>query len=124
VLNRDKFEAVLFKPRGWTWIDPTKEVEAYITAIKNGLTTVTDVIAQTAGGMDIEDILRVRARELKLMEEAGLVFETSPEFYMADANKAKAEAKAAAKPPPESPTATEDTNAPPKAGRSVLGVVK
>ena len=28
-LNPGKFEAVRFKPRGWSWIDPTKEVEAY-----------------------------------------------------------------------------------------------
>ncbi len=124
-----KFEAVLFKPRGWTWIDPTKEVEAYDQAVKSGYTTVTDVIAQTAGGQDIEDILTTRARELKMMKEAGLTFETSPEFYMADVQKAKAEAKAAGQPaakPPDPPpdAATEDDNAPPRAGRFVFGVVK
>jgi capsid protein len=80
-LNTKKFEAVLFKPRGWSWIDPTKEVEAYKEAIKCGFTTVSDVVAQTAGGQDIEDVLATRARELKLMAAADLVFETSPEFY-------------------------------------------
>lgn len=77
-----KFEAVLFKPRGWSWIDPTSEVKAYEQAIKDGLTTVTDVIAQTAGGMDIEDILKVRQRELKMMKDRNLVFATSPEVFV------------------------------------------
>jgi lambda family phage portal protein len=126
--NPRKFEAVLFKPRGWTWIDPTKEVEAYIAAVKNGLTTVTDVVAQTANGADLEDVLRVRKRELEMMAEAGLVFETSPEIYTADASKSQAEAKAAKDQKPPAPPPEDDVkdepSAPQKAGRSVLGVVK
>lgn len=73
-----KFEAVLFKPRGWSWVDPTKEVAAYKEAVKAGFTTVTDVIAQTAGGLDIEDVLATRERELEMMEEHGLKFDTDP----------------------------------------------
>lgn len=92
-----KFEAVLFKPRGWTWIDPTKEVEAYKEAVKQGFTTVTDVIAATAGGQDIEDVLATRERELKMMDDKGLVFETSPEFYN------KPEPEPAPPPKPEEP---------------------
>jgi lambda family phage portal protein len=102
-LDRSKFEAVLFKPRGWGWIDPTKEVQAYSDAIKAGLRTQTDVIAETAGGMDIEDVLAVRERELRLMKEKGLVFTTSPEIYTADAAKAEADAKAALNPPDPAP---------------------
>lgn len=79
--DRSKFEAVAFKPRGWSWIDPTKEVESAKEAIKAGLTTVTDVISQTANGMDIEDILEQRENELAMMKERGLVFDTSPESY-------------------------------------------
>lgn len=111
-LDPSKFEAVLFKPRGWSWIDPTKEVDAYKEAIKDGMTTLTDVIAQTAGGQDIEDILATRERELEMMRDRNLVFETSPEFYTADANKAAAEAKAAAKAaakPPEPDPANPQT---------------
>lgn len=78
------FQAVRYKPRGWTWVDPTVEVEAYKEAVKSGFTSVTDVIAATAGGQDIEDVLETRAEELKVMAELGLVFETSPEFYDKD----------------------------------------
>ena len=72
-----KFEATLFKPRGWSWIDPTKEVTAYKEAIKAGLTTLTDVIAQTADGRDIEDVIQTRKRELAMLEEAGIEVDTT-----------------------------------------------
>jgi len=72
-----KFEAVLFKPRGWQWVDPTKEVNAYKEAIKAGLTTLTDVIAQTGGGMDIEDVIRTRRRELDMLAAADIEVDTT-----------------------------------------------
>jgi lambda family phage portal protein len=72
-----KFEAVLFKPRGWSWVDPTKEVTAYKEAIKAGFTTLTDVIAATASGLDIEDIVKTRKRELELLAAAGIEVDTT-----------------------------------------------
>jgi lambda family phage portal protein len=71
MLNPEKFESVRFKPRGWSWIDPSSEVEAYKQAIRSGLTTTTDVIAMTGDGDDIEDKLERRARELQLKKEIG-----------------------------------------------------
>ena len=97
-----KFEQVLFKPRGWSWIDPTKEVAAYKEAIAGGLTTVTDVIAQTAAGRDIEEILDERKAELEMMDKRGLVFDTSPAVYIA--KNAPAEKKA-------EPASNEDDDA-------------
>ena len=75
--NREKFEAVTWKPRGWTWVDPTKEVDAYVKAIRAGLTTITDVVAATAGGADVEDVITKRKRELKLFEDAGIELDTT-----------------------------------------------
>jgi lambda family phage portal protein len=82
VLNRDKYEAAIFRPRGWSWIDPTKEVAAYKEAVKAGFTTVGAVIAQTSGGDDLEDIMRTRHDELEYMDELDLAFDTSPEVYV------------------------------------------
>ena len=96
-----KFEAVLFKPRGWSWIDPTKEVEAYKEAIKAGFTTVTDVIAQTGGGQDIEEVLQQRDRELKLMDDLDLEFDTSPSVYVEEEKAAPAAAPEPPKPDKE-----------------------
>lgn len=72
-----KYTAVLFKPRGWSWVDPTKEVQAYKEAIRAGLTTATDVIAATAGGLDIEDVVKTRQRELAMFEAAGIEVDTT-----------------------------------------------
>ena len=74
--NRGKFEAVQFKPRGWGWIDPTKEVAAYKEAVLAGFTTVSDVIAATGNGADLEDTLNARRRELDMMAELDLTFDT------------------------------------------------
>jgi lambda family phage portal protein len=76
-LNRtEKYAAVKFKPRGWNWVDPTKEVEAYKEAVLAGFTTVSDVIAQTGNGRDLEDVLQERRSELDMMEELDLEFDT------------------------------------------------
>lgn len=80
-LDPRKFEAVRYKPRGWSWIDPTSEVEAYLKAVRAGFTTNTDVIAATAGGLDIEDVLNTRERELKMMKDKGISFVTDPTLY-------------------------------------------
>jgi len=79
--NREKFESVKYKPRGWSWVDPTKEVTAFKEAIKAGLTTRTKVIAATGGGDDIEDVDEEREQELQNAKEKGLKFDTDPEAY-------------------------------------------
>lgn len=71
-----KFEAVRFKPRGWSWVDPAKEVKAYKEAILGGLTTLTDVIAATGEGRDIEDFITTRKRELQMLADAGIEVDT------------------------------------------------
>lgn len=74
-----RYEAARWKFRGWSWVDPAKEQEAYAAAVRNGFMTVTDVIAQTAGGLDIEDVIATRQRELKMFEEAGIRVDTTVE---------------------------------------------
>ena len=87
-LSPEKFEAVRFKPRGWSWIDPKSEVEAYIRAIEAGFMTVSEVIALTGGGRDLEDVLNERERELKAIKAKGLVFVTNPDMMKAEVTKA------------------------------------
>jgi lambda family phage portal protein len=70
--------AVTWKPRGWSWVDPTKEVAAYKEAEKAGYITKSDVIAQTGSGRDIEDVIRERRRELDMLDEADIVTDTDP----------------------------------------------
>ncbi|OIR10982.1 phage portal protein, lambda family [mine drainage metagenome] len=93
--NPAKYQRVRFKPRGWSWIDPTKEVQAYRTAVRCGFLTVSDVIADTAGGMDAEDVFKARRQELDMMADLDLVFDTDPaqvnEKGVAQPNAAPAE---------------------------------
>lgn len=77
-----RYEGVRFKFRGWSWVDPEKEVAAYKEAVKGGFLTVTDVVAQTAGGMDIEDVIATRRRELEMFESAGIDVDTKVEEPM------------------------------------------
>lgn len=108
----EKFEAVCFKPRGWSWIDPTKEVEAYEKAIRNGFTTVSAVIAQTADGRDLEDVLKERVQELEMMETLDLVFDTDP-------STVKAAGEAPAPPPSTSAPDPAEGSDPEEADPSV-----
>lgn len=112
-----KYEAVLFKPRGWMWVDPTKEVAAYKEAIKAGLTTTTDVISQTAGGMDIEDIIKTRKRELEMFADAGIELDTT---VAEPALMPAAPPAAPAAQQPEDPEAPDDE--PAKAAGRVLHI--
>jgi len=80
--NMKKFHAVHFRPRGWSWVDPTKEVTAYVQAVKSGFRTVESVIEETGNGTDFELAMSQRADELAAMREAKLVFDTSPEVYV------------------------------------------
>ena len=65
-----KYQAVRFKPRGWSWIDPTKEEAAYAAAVRDGFMTQGDVIAQTSQDADLEDVLDRREEELRLIDES------------------------------------------------------
>lgn len=75
-LNAEKFEEVKFKPRGWSWVDPTKEVNAFKEAEKAGYITKTQIIAQTGSGLDFEDVAEERRQELDMLAELGLEFDT------------------------------------------------
>jgi capsid protein len=79
VEDAEKFSAATFKPRGWSWVDPTKEVDAYEKAVRCGFTTVSDVIAATGNGRDIEDVIRERRRELDMLAAADIKVDTTVE---------------------------------------------
>ena len=102
--NPERYQYVRFKPRGWNWVDPTKEVQAYKDAIRCGFTTVSRVIEQTGNGDDLEDVLDEREQELNWMHEKGLIFDTDPSVK-ADGTPAVAEGASG-----NSDTMTSDTN--------------
>lgn len=77
-LNPKFYRKVRWLPRGWAWVDPLKETQAYKNAVRSGFASLTDVVAQNGG--DIEDILQTRARENTMAEKYGLVLDTDPKM--------------------------------------------
>jgi lambda family phage portal protein len=107
-IDPERFLDVRWKFRGWSWVDPTKEVEAYKEAVKAGFTTVSAVIAATGGGVDIEDVIAERREELAMFDEADIEVDTTV-----------AEAQTTPPAPAGSPVAKDDTTDPPAPARVV-----
>ena len=75
-MDASKFDAVRFRPRGWGWVDPTREVQAFKDAVRSGFMTMQDVVSTS--GADIEEVFDQRKKEIELAEASGLVFDTDP----------------------------------------------
>jgi lambda family phage portal protein len=67
-----------FKARGWSWIDPQKEVLAYKIAVRAGFTTRSEVIGESGGGMDFEDVTLQLQQENETLDSLGLIVDTDP----------------------------------------------
>lgn len=57
-----------WRPPGWAWVDPLKEVNAAVVAINNQLRSRQDVIEEGNGG-DVREVFRELAQEEALAEE-------------------------------------------------------
>ena len=64
------FEMVTWVSPGWPWIDPTKEVQADALSIEGNLDTLQARLA--ARGLDLEETLTQRKREIDLLTKLGL----------------------------------------------------
>ena len=73
--KRDYF-AAKWIPQGWQWVDPKKEFDAMLTAIRAGLLSRSEAIS--AFGYDAEDIDREIAADNQRADELGLVFDSDP----------------------------------------------
>ena len=63
-------------PQGWQWVDPQKEFNAMLTAIRAGLLSRSEAISSF--GYDAEDIDREIAADNARADALGLVFESDP----------------------------------------------
>lgn len=68
--KRAKFDSAVWHPRGWPWVDPTKDIAADQEAVAMGVKSLTQVCAER--GVDFEDVLRERKRELALAKQYGV----------------------------------------------------
>lgn len=72
----DRYRAIEWQPRGWSWTDPAKEQAAAKSAVRSGHSTLTDDLAEQ--GKSIEAVFKRRRRELDLAAEYNLVLDTDP----------------------------------------------
>lgn len=108
-INPDAYRAVRWMPRGWSWVDPAKEVAAYKEAVRCGFMTQAEVVSQT--GCDIEELMMQRQREVEMAEEMGLVFDTNTAEVNDKGQVQPAPAPAAAAEEASAGDATEDATA-------------
>ncbi|MCC7132485.1 MAG: phage portal protein [Gemmatimonadales bacterium] len=66
----DVAEAMVWKPRGWAWVDPKSDVQAVKEMIALGLDSRTAAAARLGG--DFQDNLEMLKREMDLADTAGV----------------------------------------------------
>lgn len=69
----ERYETPRWMARGWSWVDPLKEVKAYREAEQAGYMTKAQIIAYTGG--DYDDNITELAREQDLAESAGIALD-------------------------------------------------
>lgn len=62
----------IFRGRGWAWVDPSKDMKAYIEGLESNISTLTAIKAEQ--GIDIEDHFANIKRERELAERYGVDF--------------------------------------------------
>jgi lambda family phage portal protein len=68
--NYDKFNNVIWRPRGWSWVDPLKESKANENAVKNGFKSFQDVVGEQ--GKDFSEVLEAIKSEIDLAKQHGI----------------------------------------------------
>lgn len=74
--KRREYLSVKWIPQGWQWVDPKKELDAMLTAIRAGLLSRSEAISSF--GYDAEDVDREIAADNARADALGLVFESDP----------------------------------------------
>lgn len=69
----DKFNAAVWRPRGWAWVDPLKEVKANLQAVNGKFKSMQDVASEQ--GRDIADVFEALQSEKELAKQYGLELE-------------------------------------------------
>jgi lambda family phage portal protein len=68
--------AVLWQPRGWSWVDPKNDVEASILAIEHGLENRQSLLA--GQGRDFEDVAQGLQQEEAIAASLGVEIAPAP----------------------------------------------
>jgi lambda family phage portal protein len=69
--------SVIFRARGYQWVDPQKEVNSAVIGLQNGFLTFSD-IAQQIGGRDVEETFSTLQADLEMAERYDLKINLMP----------------------------------------------
>ncbi|MBV9214811.1 MAG: phage portal protein, partial [Acidobacteria bacterium] len=86
-----------WRPRGWDYVDPLKEITADVMGLENGLLTFSGILARR--GLDLRDHLETVKQDREMFDELGVPY---PEF------SAKKQTQPKETPPSEEDTAPKD----------------
>jgi len=65
-----------FRAKGWSWIDPLKEMNASVVGLKSGILSLQDVASQY--GKDTEELMSQIARDRDIAEQFGVKYALEP----------------------------------------------
>ena len=68
--------AAEFRGKGWSWIDPLKEMNASVLGLKSGILSIQDVASQY--GKDAEELMSQIARDKMMAEQFGVKYALEP----------------------------------------------
>ena len=66
----EKFEDVAWVPRGWSYVDPLKEINAHKVAVEMGVESLSEIASSK--GKDLQEIFEQIKREKELAESLGI----------------------------------------------------
>lgn len=93
--NRRTYRRIVWRPDGWPWVDPAKDLQTAKDAVRCGFTSRSKVVAEK--GDDVETIDHENSEDNARAEGLGLVYDT-------DAGKTSGTGKSAAIPAAAPPT--------------------
>jgi len=65
------FASPVFRPRGWAWVDPLKEIKSNVQSVESGVKSLQDVASETSG-RDLEEVFAALQQEKQLAAKFGL----------------------------------------------------
>jgi capsid protein len=72
----ERYEAVRWVFRGYSYVDPQKEINAQKAAVRSGFKTLADCVAENGG--DLDELLVARQAELAKLDEMNIITDTDP----------------------------------------------
>lgn len=69
-LQQDRYENVSWQPRRWPWVDPLKDGQANLLAVKSRFTSISSIIRES--GRDPDEVFREIQEEQQKLKEMGI----------------------------------------------------